>query len=207
MSLLLAYLTEFRGDEPVVLILKTYGRKPGELAGIKNHINQIRSGIRLPHQAPKIYLVPGLLTDNEMAQLHRSVDCYVTATRGEGFCIPAAASLACGIPVIVPNGSAFTDFVTENHGYLVNVNWEPVFGMTSSPWYYSTQNWHRVRVSHLRERMREAYENRMALADRAKNAPGAVRAFSFERVGKQMASAIREILARTSRSASALAAP
>jgi glycosyltransferase involved in cell wall biosynthesis len=198
MSLLLAYMAEFRGDEPVVLIMKTYGEKPGDLQQIQAHIQQAKKGIRLPHATPRMMLVPGVLTDADMAKLHQASDCYVTTTRGEGFCLPAAESMACGVPVIAPKGTSFPDFVSENNGYLVDVIYEPVFGMVGSPWYYSTQNWHRTQITHLRKRMRDAYENRVALADRADKAEKAVRAFSFESVGKQMRKAIQELLARAS---------
>jgi len=51
--------------------------------------------------------------------LYRAADCYVTATRGEGLALPIIESLACGIPVIATNWSAYTDFINDSNGWLV----------------------------------------------------------------------------------------
>lgn len=40
------------------------------------------------------------LTDSELAMRYSACDCTVVISGGEGFCYPAAESLACGVPVI-----------------------------------------------------------------------------------------------------------
>ena len=198
-NLILAYLTEFTGDEEVALILKTYLAQAGELSQVRTQIANIKSGAKLPHRAPRIFLVPGLLSDEEMADLVRAADVTVLTTKGEGFCLPAAESLACGTPVIVPNGSAFTDYVSEDVGYLVNTHPEPVYGMPNIPWYYSTQFWHKIDLMDLRKRMREAFTDKQALQERAGRAPEAVSEFTTAKVGSQMRKTLESLLAGQTR--------
>jgi glycosyltransferase involved in cell wall biosynthesis len=198
-SLILAYLSEFTRDEDVALILKTYVNQAGDLAQVKNQIESIKKGSKLPHESPRIFLVPGLLTDQEMADLVRAADVTVLTTKGEGFCLPAAESLACGTPTIVPRGSAFTDYMSESVGYFVDVHPEPVYGMPHIPWYYSSQLWHRVDIMNLRERMREAFTDRKALQERAGRCAEAVSEFTTANVGSQMRKALEALLASQTR--------
>jgi glycosyltransferase involved in cell wall biosynthesis len=191
-------LTEFTGDEQVALILKTYTGEAGDLRQVRAQIENIKRGAKLPHDPPRIFLVPGLLSDLEMADLVRAADVTVLTTKGEGFCLPAAESLACGTPCIVPRGSAFTDYVSEDVGYFVDVHPEPVYGMPHIPWYYGTQTWHKVDVASLKERMREAFTDRRALQKRTAAAPGAVSEFTTAAVGARMREALEEVLARSS---------
>lgn len=194
-NLILAYLTEFSGDEDVALILKTYVAHAGDLTQVRAQIENIKKGAKLPHDAPRIFLVPGLLSDLEMADLVRAADTTIFTTKGEGFCLPAAESLACGVPVIAPNGSAFTDYVTEDVGYFIDTHPEPVYGMPHIPWYYATQFWHKVDLMNLRKRMREAYTDRKALQERAARAPEAVSEFTTAKVGATMRKALEALLA------------
>jgi glycosyltransferase involved in cell wall biosynthesis len=186
LTLLLAYFAEFRGDEQVALVLKTFGHKTGETEEIAKRIAEFRRGASLPHEPPRVFLVPGVLSDPEMIDLVRACDCSVTTSKGEGFCLPIAESLACGVPAITPRGSAFLDYVTEQVGYLVNVHEEPAHGIFHSTAYYITQTWHKTDVQHLRKRMREAFEDKKGLAKRAKAAPKAAKDFDPKKIGKQM---------------------
>lgn len=197
LSLLVAYLSEFTSTEPITLVLKTYLAKAGDIDNIRAQIASVKRSIRLPHAHPRVLLVPGMLSDQEMGDLIRSCDAFVTTSHGEGFCLPAAESMACGVPVIAPNGSAFKDYITEQNGYLVDCDLSPVVGMKHIPWYYATQTWHTVRVAALRQRMREAFENRLGVVDRGRQATKAVRRFAPEAVGKRMRKALENMLERT----------
>lgn len=197
LSLLASYFTTFRGDEKVVLILKTYIGKTGSIDDIRQQLAQMRRSVRLPYEHPRILLVPGTLSDAEMADLLRACDVMVNTSHGEGFCLPTAEAMACGLPCIAPNGSAFRDYITENNGYLVDVDQQPVVGMRHIPWYYATQTWHTVKIHSLQRRLREAFENRVGLVDRGRKAAQAMRRFAPDRVGEQMRAALERLVART----------
>ena len=194
LTLLLAYFAEFKGDEQVALVLKTFGHKTGETEEITKRIAEFRRGASIPHTPPRVFLVPGILSDAEMADLTRACDCSVMTSKGEGFSLPNAESLACGVPTIVPRGSSFLDYATETTSYLVNTYEEPAHGIFHSTAYYITQTWHKTDVQHLRKRMREAFTDREGLAKRAKAAPKAAKDFDPKKVGNQMKKLLEKLV-------------
>jgi glycosyltransferase involved in cell wall biosynthesis len=206
MRLLLAYLTEFTPDEDTVLVIRAHLAE-ADVDEIARHVAKVRQGVLLPHPHPRVLLVPGILTDAEMGELYRSVDCYVTASKGEGFGLPAHEALASGVPVIAPKHSAFLDHLNEDVGYFVDSRPEPVAGQPWAKWYHGTQTWNAIDVMDLRRRMREAYDDRVGLADRAKAAPGAVRALSPTHIGETMWKALQGLMAGASRKGPRPAAP
>ena len=58
-----------------------------------------------------ITLIPANLTMDQMNSIYNVADCYVSPYRAEGFNLPVAEALACGVPVIVTEGGATDDFV------------------------------------------------------------------------------------------------
>ncbi len=59
-----------------------------------------------------IWTLEGAFDEHGIARLYTSVDAYVSASRGEGFNLPAAEAAACGIPVIVPDNTCHTEIFT-----------------------------------------------------------------------------------------------
>lgn len=70
---------------------------------------------------PKVYLLHGELTDQEMNSLynHPKVKSFVSFTKGEGYGRPIAEFMASGKPVAVSGWSGHTDFVTEKFNTLL----------------------------------------------------------------------------------------
>jgi glycosyltransferase involved in cell wall biosynthesis len=53
------------------------------------------------------------ISEHEMQDLHAAADLYVHPSRLEGFCLPAAASISHGVPVIFTKGSGIDEVVGE----------------------------------------------------------------------------------------------
>ena len=53
------------------------------------------------------------LTREEMARLYQLSDVHILSTGGEGFGIPTAEAMACGIPVILPDNSTGPELIGE----------------------------------------------------------------------------------------------
>lgn len=49
-----------------------------------------------------IWTLEGRYDEHEMARIYNASDCYVSASRGEGWNLPATEAAGCGIPVIAP---------------------------------------------------------------------------------------------------------
>lgn len=93
-----------------------------------------------------------------MAGMYRASDATVFASLGEGFCVPAAESMACGTPVIAARGSALTDRVIdvrltgEGTGWLCDT--QPSWSKLHNAW------WHVPLVRALAECLEAAYAAR-----------------------------------------------
>src|SRR5205823_141071 len=62
---------------------------------------------------------------HQLAGICAAADCLVMPYRGEGFCLPALEAMACGVPVIVPEGGPTDDFVDESVGWRIPAERKP----------------------------------------------------------------------------------
>lgn len=53
-------------------------------------------------------------TEQAMNILYNTFDVNVSASSSEGFCLPVLEGMACGIPMIAPNCSSFTELIGED---------------------------------------------------------------------------------------------
>jgi glycosyltransferase involved in cell wall biosynthesis len=115
--LLQAYIKTFSAADNVSLIIKDMGGDSfykGQTA--KEIIEEIQQKANNPH----IIYVDSMYSDEEMAELYRSCDVFISPYRGEGFCLPALEAMANGLPVIVTKGGATDDFVDDTVGLLID---------------------------------------------------------------------------------------
>ena len=110
------------------LILKTQkvGSSIMDQEAILNHINDIRKESK--GTLPKIYLLHGDITDNDMNQLynHPKVKSMVSYTKGEGFGRPLLEFSLTGKPIIVSGWSGQIDFLDRDRAVLVGGTLENV---------------------------------------------------------------------------------
>ena len=105
------------------LILKTNGAtfsildKEETISKIKNIKKMFPSDWKLP----KIHLLHGALTDQEMNMLynHPKVKCMVSFTHGEGFGRPLLEATMVGLPIIASNWSGQLDFLPSDKAILL----------------------------------------------------------------------------------------
>lgn len=119
-AVLEAYVKEFDEDEAVTLIVK------GHYGGfVKKHrrdcLEKLRSIAKAfaGKKSPRILFWGDKISDQAMAALYRSVDCFVLASRGEGLGMQYLEAMASGIPVIACDWGAQTDFLNQKNSYLV----------------------------------------------------------------------------------------
>ena len=110
-----SFIEEFRDDENVGLILKTYIRNNSTvdyfqtLNTIKGFVDQISKDKKC-----KIHLIHGNLNKDEMDSLYddKTVKGYVSTTHGEGFGIPIFNAVCADIPVVATAWSGHMDFLS-----------------------------------------------------------------------------------------------
>ena len=151
--MLKAFNDEFRESEPVVLICKVLNSDPGV-----NLSNQIE-GLRLRRLGGRIvFSVNEVVPTHQLGVLYRSADCFVSATRGEGWGMPILEAMACGLPVIATNWSAQCDFMRKDNAYPIEV--EKLIPAEAKCPYYRGSEWAHPSYEHLRKQMRYVFEHR-----------------------------------------------
>lgn len=108
------FVEEFKDDEEVGLIVKTHLKNNSTLDfhAVKKRVSMLLDSVDKNRKC-KVYLVHGNLSEKEMISLYdtRYVNCYITATHGEGFGIPVFNAACNNIPVIATNWSGHLDFL------------------------------------------------------------------------------------------------
>jgi glycosyltransferase involved in cell wall biosynthesis len=136
--LLEAYLRAFSAYDDVCLVIKDTGAQT-----VYRGMNQRERLLQLasdPTRPALIYLDDDLPAA-QMASLYRVCDCLVQPYRGEGFCLPALEAMACGRPVIVPQGGATDDFVDESVGWRIAAERRPLPGGKVGDWECAGESW------------------------------------------------------------------
>jgi len=106
----------FKNDPDVGVVIKTglgrmsvIDRRQTESL-LKKLIDETRIG-----EYPKIYLLHGLMTDDEVSSLYRSPDinALVSFTRGEGYGLPLLEAASSGLPILATKWSGHMDFLQK----------------------------------------------------------------------------------------------
>jgi glycosyltransferase involved in cell wall biosynthesis/predicted Zn-dependent protease len=114
--LLDAYARAFTAADDVCLVVKDLGAGSfyrGQTAERRIAEHQARAG------AAEVEYLNRPLTEEELAGLYTACDCLAHPYRGEGFGLPIAEAMACGLPAIVTGYGAALDFCDEATAYLL----------------------------------------------------------------------------------------
>ena len=165
-GLLEAYFSEFRREEEVCLVLKTFGRDFSAAQGkwVRQQVDAVRRSMCLPDY-PRVLLITEMLTQEDICRLHAACDCFVLPHRAEGLGLPLLEAMAAGNPVIATGYSGNSDFTRDDNSLLLPWQLTPCFNMNWCNWYRGDMLWAEPDLAALMMRMREVYEDR-ALARR-----------------------------------------
>ena len=194
--LIKAYWHAFQNNEDVALVLKTYRSDYSDVEkdAIRTTINRLKAVTPVDNYPP-IYLIPNMLSDEEILGLHARGDCYVSFDRGEGFGLSPFTAGAFGNPIIVTGFGGSTEYAKEDNSYLINHTLTPVFGMPWSPWYRGDQLWAEPDVKHGADLMYHVYENQQEAKDTGLKLKKYIgKNFVWEVIGQKIIDVIKEIL-------------
>jgi GT2 family glycosyltransferase/glycosyltransferase involved in cell wall biosynthesis/Flp pilus assembly protein TadD len=114
--LLTAYGRAFSRSDDVCLVIKDMGGNSfyrGQTAA-----EMIERFKRQPN-APEIEYIDCILSPDELAGLYTACHCLVHPYRGEGFGLPIAEAMACGLATIVTGYGAALDFCTRDTTWFI----------------------------------------------------------------------------------------
>ena len=198
-STVTAFLSEFSARDNVSLTIKTYVNglnQSDSLAHIKEAISSVKSEIRrLEKDYPKIVIITDTLSDNEIMGMHQDFDCYVTASRGEGECIPAFDAASFKNPVIATHWNGISKmFDIDYEPTVKSMVKKPVFAMSKSaivPGLYSHNEWWMEgSLWEMMQKMREAANGKYKQIA-IDNYQKMVDKFSYNTVGPKLMEALR----------------
>jgi glycosyltransferase involved in cell wall biosynthesis len=113
--LLEAWREAFPNRTDVTLVIKDFGADGVYRNSDRGPVREHAASGRLP----RIELIDGDLSTEELVAIYRSCDVLVHPYRGEGFGMPVLEAMACGLPVIVTSGGPTDEFCPPEAGWRI----------------------------------------------------------------------------------------
>jgi len=193
-TLINAFIEEFKADENVCLMIKTYYASYREEHNVVIR-NEVKNLVANKTHAP-ILLYFGLATPEELRSFYNSGDCFVMPTRGEGWNMPLIEAMSCEIPSIVTDWSAHRMFATEETVYLLDYKMTTTEAAKLTRIFggYKGTRCAEPSKEHLKQTMRYVYEHQDEAKERAKHGRKLLQQkFSWEQAAKNIKKRLEEI--------------
>jgi glycosyltransferase involved in cell wall biosynthesis len=189
--LLEAYRRAFPGRDDVELVMKDFGADSIYRGGDREAYRQHADSGALP----RLTLLGGEISTEELADLYRSCDVFVHPYRGEGFNMPVLEAMACGLPVITTAGGPTDEFCPPEAGWRVRSRRIAIstdmlgpFTPASEPWMLEPE------LDQLVELMRAAAADPAERRARGRAARAAAEALSWDAVAARYSERIAALV-------------
>ncbi len=154
--LLTAYFTEFKQQEEVSLLIKTYGNE----TVIKERLGRFIQERFSMQQLPPFRVIIARLHSSILPGLYTACDAFVLPSRGEAWGLPYIEAMACGLPTLGTSWGGNLEYMNHGNSYLIeNEGFENVPGHIDTPVLIGYQ-WAKPSVEHLRYLLRHVFEHR-----------------------------------------------
>ena len=109
-----AFARAFTLDDDVILIIKTFPNP-------HNRVHELIAQARASYEScPPIQVIEEELSAGQILDLYARCDCFVSATRGEGFGLPMAEAMVQDLPVIVSAATGHADFCNNETAFIID---------------------------------------------------------------------------------------
>jgi glycosyltransferase involved in cell wall biosynthesis len=153
-----AYYEEFDSSEDVLLFVKTspVRHKEHGIHKIEKDLEDM-SELYAKDNMPKVYVIKNPVPESSINEIHNIGDCFVLPHRGEGWGMPIHEAISEGNLVITTKFGGITEKLNDSNSMIIGSERSTVTPMNWNGWYQDYQEWAEPSVTHLRELMRQAY--------------------------------------------------
>lgn len=157
-DLLLGFNAAFEGITDVCLIIKTWSSS-NDSKGKKHISDAIRM---LNNRAtglltkPKIHVISDILEEEQIINLIRYSNAYVSVSKGEGFDLPLMQAMSMEKLILTTRFLAHGDYLNDSNSIDIKYSLMPC-SEAAAPLYDSYQNWSRPDMGSYIEGLRKAY--------------------------------------------------
>ena len=184
------------GRKKPALILKTnqvnYSLLDRE--NILKHINRIRDEVS--GSLPNIYLLHGVMTDEEMNQLNNDpkVKAFISFTKGEGYGRPLAEAAITGKPVIVSNWSGHKDFIHPDYNILISGNLKNVHESAANQFLLKESSWFNINTNIASRAMKDVFKQYKKYHEKSRKQTQYLKDnFSFDKMTEVLSSFLDQV--------------
>lgn len=123
--LIRAFLEEFKKDDDVSLAIIS---RHAAMIHKQEFRDAVDFGIQTEYNkyakrnSPNVYWCGDIIPMELMPSMYNIGDCFISCSRGEGFCIPVIEASKMGLPIIAPRHTGFTDYLDNDNSYLFDVD-------------------------------------------------------------------------------------
>ena len=151
-----AYCQAFSPQEKVEMVFHLNAVSPK----LKKIDVQATLCAEFPSHAHQFIFLERELSDAMMPRLFASCDCYVSASRSEGWGLPLIEALSCGLPTIAVFHSGSTEFLNHDIAYLMQPKkLEPIYCPIFFPNPGETGLWASLDIDEIAQNLRYVFDN------------------------------------------------
>ena len=187
------YIKTFPENGKTKLLIKTFNA--GDLEGyIRRTYGEMREDVWIYDES---------WNDNQMLWAYNTIDCYVSAHRGEGFGLALAQSAALGKPVIYTDFSAPTEWLSSEKGHFpvncdeVYVDKESLTAASHQSTHCSSLKWADIDIDHLAETMRSVVQKDIRQGFKGDDLRNFQQRLTWDRIGQDLIDAYARIMGRS----------
>lgn len=188
-NLLKGFLDNFNNKDSIQLVIKT--DKPSlcnqEIKKVKHLLSSNRS------DWPKVIVETRVFDEVGMARFIKSHNCLISASLGEGFCLPPMHAMSLGVPVIVSNVGGCSEYASEDRCTIIEPQGYELIPIIDNLPQFKNKKWARITEKSIYLAMKRVLENQVEIKNKAELASVFVnKSFNYEIVGKSLKGAIGE---------------
>jgi len=193
------FLNLFKDNPDVGLILKSYlvGAGTTDKMTFDAQIQGLRQQMGFKEgEGPKIYLVHGAMSEENMIKLYRNADAFLLPTIGEAWGMPLMEAAAMELPIITTGGTGAESFLNPKYTIMLEHEWRPIGNMFYWPHVY--EHYQEFAIPNMEEFSRmvhRVYKHQDISKEQAKKQRAELidRDFTWKNAAKQLADAIEDM--------------